>query len=56
MKSVFSSRLNSRKGGLVPGAKSFSSSGFLGQRKEGGKAGVRKCPPPPNFLVSQTHV
>ena len=40
MKSVFSSRLNSRKGGLVPGAKSFSSSGFLEQRKEGRKAGV----------------
>lgn len=33
MKSVFSSLLNSRKGGLVPGAKSFSSSGFLEQRK-----------------------
>lgn len=29
MKSVFNSLLYTRKGGLVPGAKSFSSSGFL---------------------------
>lgn len=33
MKSVFSSLLNSKKGGLVPGAKSFSSSGFLEWKK-----------------------
>lgn len=46
MKSVFSSLLNSKKGGLVPGAKSFNSSGFLEQRKQAGSEPVTPLPPP----------
>lgn len=46
MKSVFSSLLNSKKGGLVPGARSFSSSGFLEWGKQEGSVPAAHLHPP----------